>query len=80
MLHIDLRKWADLLVIAPLSANSLAKMAQGLCDNCRTSVVRAWDFSKPLLVRLSGYNHNSSLFLQHECDLFGFAGSALRLH
>ncbi len=51
MLHIDLRKWADLLVIAPLSANSLAKMAQGLCDNCLTSVVRAWDFTKPLLVR-----------------------------
>lgn len=50
VLHIDLRKWADLLVIAPLSANTLAKMAQGLCDNCLTSVVRAWDFSKPLLV------------------------------
>lgn len=50
VLHIDLRKWADLLVIAPLSANSLAKMAQGLCDNCLTSVVRAWDFTKPLLV------------------------------
>lgn len=50
VLHIDLRKWADLLIIAPLSANSLAKMAQGLCDNCLTSVVRAWDFTKPFLV------------------------------
>ena len=50
VLHIDLRKWADLLVIAPLSANTLAKTAQGLCDNCLTSVVRAWDFHKPLLV------------------------------
>ena len=50
VLHIDLRKWADLLVIAPLSANTLAKTAQGLCDNCLTSVVRAWDFRKPLLV------------------------------
>ena len=27
VLHIDLGKWADMLVIAPLSANSLAKMA-----------------------------------------------------
>lgn len=27
VLHIDLGKWADLLVIAPLSANSLSKMA-----------------------------------------------------
>ncbi len=29
----QLRKWADLMVIAPLSANSLAKLAHGLCDN-----------------------------------------------
>ena len=27
VLHIELRKWADMLVIAPLDANSLAKMA-----------------------------------------------------
>lgn len=50
VLHIELRKWADAFVIAPLSANSLAKIAQGLCDNCLTSVARAWDFSKPMLV------------------------------
>ena len=52
VLHIELRKWADLLVVAPLSANTLAKLALGLCDNCLTSVVRAWDWSKPLLVCL----------------------------
>lgn len=28
VLHIDLRKWADLFLIAPLSANTLAKLAQ----------------------------------------------------
>ena len=28
ILHIELRRWADALVIAPLSANTLAKMAQ----------------------------------------------------
>src|SRR5690606_5476619 len=33
VLHIELRKWADVLLIAPLSANSLAKIANGLCDN-----------------------------------------------
>ncbi|KAI7356784.1 flavoprotein [Hortaea werneckii] len=43
ILHIELRRWADLMVIAPLSANSLAKMAQGLSDNLVMSVVRAWD-------------------------------------
>uniref|UniRef100_A0A1I8NPL5 Phosphopantothenoylcysteine decarboxylase n=1 Tax=Stomoxys calcitrans TaxID=35570 RepID=A0A1I8NPL5_STOCA len=49
VVHIDLGKWADLMVIAPLSANSLAKMAVGLCDNLLMCVVRAWDFDKKLL-------------------------------
>lgn len=43
ILHIELRRWADLLVIAPLSANSLAKLVAGLSDNLLLSVVRAWD-------------------------------------
>lgn len=42
ILHIELRRWADSLVIAPLSANTLAKIANGLCDNLLTSVIRAW--------------------------------------
>lgn len=49
VLHIELGKWADLMVIAPLDANSLAKMAQGLCDNLLLCTTRAWDFGKPLL-------------------------------
>lgn len=32
ILHINLRKWADVLVIAPLSANTMAKMVNGICD------------------------------------------------
>lgn len=43
ILHIQLRRWADLLVIAPLSANTLAKVVAGMADNLLTSVVRAWD-------------------------------------
>ncbi len=43
ILHIELRRWSHLMVIAPLSANSLAKMTAGLCDNLMLSVVRAWD-------------------------------------
>ena len=39
VLHIELRKWADLLVLAPLDANTLAKIATGLCDNL---LVRRW--------------------------------------
>ena len=31
--HVDLGLWADLFVIAPASANTMAKMANGVCDN-----------------------------------------------
>lgn len=50
VLHIELRRWADIMVIAPLSANTLGKIAGGLCDNLLTCIVRAWDYSKPLFV------------------------------
>lgn len=50
VLHIELRKWADLLIIAPLDANTLGKLANGLADNLLTCVCRAWDFSKPCLI------------------------------
>ncbi|XP_022814235.1 phosphopantothenoylcysteine decarboxylase-like [Spodoptera litura] len=49
VLHIELGKLADIMVIAPLDANTLAKMAQGLCDNLLTCTTRAWDMSKPLI-------------------------------
>ena len=31
--HVQLGRWADIFVIAPLTCNTLAKMAIGLCDN-----------------------------------------------
>lgn len=43
ILHIELRRWADMMAIVPLSANSLAKLAGGLSDSLITSVARAWD-------------------------------------
>lgn len=36
--HVELGLWADLMIIAPLSANTLAKMATGLCDNLLSAV------------------------------------------
>lgn len=49
ILHIELRNWADLLLIAPLDANTLAKIANGICDNLLTLILRAWDMNKPVL-------------------------------
>lgn len=61
ILHIELRNWADVMLIAPLDANTLGKVANGLCDNLLTCVLRAWDISKPVVVcpamNTSMWNH-----------------------
>lgn len=49
VLHIELAKWANLIIIAPLDANSLGKIASGLCDNLLLCILRAWEPSKPVL-------------------------------
>lgn len=36
--HVMLGRWADVMIIAPLSCNTLAKMARGLCDNLLLAV------------------------------------------
>jgi phosphopantothenoylcysteine decarboxylase len=50
VLHIEFRRWADLLVVAPLDANTLAKFAVGISDNFLTCVYRAWDFTRPVIL------------------------------
>lgn len=51
VVHIDLRKWADIAVVAPLDANTLGKLSCGICDNLLTSVMRAWPCGmKPVVV------------------------------
>ena len=55
--HINLRDNASALVIAPCSANTLAKLANGMADNLLTSVARAWDFSRPFIVAPSMNTH-----------------------
>jgi phosphopantothenoylcysteine decarboxylase len=51
VLHVRLRNWADAAVIAPLSANTLGKLSNGLCDNLVTCVARAWPVKmKPFVV------------------------------
>ena len=51
--HVSLGRWADLFLIAPLSCNTIAKMANGICDNvllaiylsatCKTVIAPAMD-------------------------------------
>lgn len=50
ILHIELRRWADLVVIAPTSADILAKIAGGLCDNLALSLLRALSPETPVIL------------------------------
>lgn len=36
--HVHLGTWADLMIVAPCTANTLGKMAHGICDNALTAV------------------------------------------
>lgn len=50
VMHIELRRWADVFVVAPLDAQTLAKFALGLSDNLLSCVFRAWDFERPVVL------------------------------
>jgi len=47
ILHISLADWADLMVVAPATANTIAKAANGLADNLLTATLLA--HTKPIL-------------------------------
>lgn len=46
--HVDLAEWADVFLVAPLSANTLAKITYGLADNFLTASLLA--YNKDLIV------------------------------
>lgn len=74
---VELFKWADALLLAPLDANSMAKIANGLCDNLLTSVVRAWGPGKPVYFApaMNTAMWENTLTYQHRKtlkDLLGF--------
>ncbi|KAI1814051.1 flavoprotein [Poronia punctata] len=46
----ELGDWADLLVLAPIDADHLAKMMLGIADTTLLEVLRAWDVSKKILL------------------------------
>ncbi len=41
--HIDLARWADVVLVAPATANLIARMAQGMADDLLTTVLLATD-------------------------------------
>ncbi|MBR0045093.1 MAG: bifunctional phosphopantothenoylcysteine decarboxylase/phosphopantothenate--cysteine ligase CoaBC, partial [Synergistaceae bacterium] len=49
--HIKLADWADVIVIAPCTANTIAKLAHGMADNLLSSLVLACGLNnKPVLI------------------------------
>ncbi|KAI0133571.1 hypothetical protein BJ170DRAFT_678514 [Xylariales sp. AK1849] len=46
----ELVDWADILVLAPIDADHLAKMMSGISDTLLLEVLRAWDVSKKILL------------------------------
>lgn len=50
MSHINLVKWADLVIVCPASANTINKLANGIADNLLTSLFLAHDWTKPYLI------------------------------
>ncbi|OCL03982.1 flavo protein, partial [Glonium stellatum] len=46
----ELCSWADLLVLAPIDADSLARMLHGMTNNLHLEILRSWDVSKKILI------------------------------
>ena len=61
VLHIELIRWADTVLVAPMSANTLAKISGGFADNLLTTSLRAADWKKQKLVFCPAMNTNMFL-------------------
>ena len=48
--HINLARWADLILVAPATANYINKISNGLGDDLLTTLFLAHDFEKPFLI------------------------------
>ena len=60
-MHISLGEWADLLVIAPATANTIARLTTGLCDDMLTICFITLRPNKPVLLvpAMDGYMYES---------------------
>ncbi len=48
--HIELAEWGDCILIAPATANTIAKISNGISDNILTACVLAFDQSKHIII------------------------------
>lgn len=48
--HIQLQRWADIIVLAPATATTINKLASGISDNLVTNLFLAHDFNKPYII------------------------------
>ena len=72
--HISLSRWADLILVAPATANTLAKLSNGIADNLATTVVLASD-KKVLLVpamNVRMWEHPSNKEIVKKLNKFGY--------
>lgn len=71
--HVELSLWADLIVIAPATANTLSKMANGTCDNLLLAVylsAKCYVYFAPAM-DLDMYKHPSALESFTKLESFG---------
>lgn len=65
MQHINLAKWPDLVVIAPISANTISKIAYGLGDNLLTATILASNAPVYLVPAMNMYMWHNSIIQQN---------------
>lgn len=73
--HIRLVRWADLIVVAPASANYINKIASGVADDLASTIFLAHDFTKPWLLapamNAAMYKHPNTLLSLEKLKKFG---------
>jgi phosphopantothenoylcysteine decarboxylase/phosphopantothenate--cysteine ligase len=72
--HVDLGLWADIIIIAPATANTIAKMANGICDNLLLATclsARCTIYFAPAM-DLDMYKHPSTLTNLDKLKSFGY--------
>ena len=56
--HLALCDWADCVVVAPVSCNSMGKIANGVADNLLSSVFVAWQYQRKPVILCPACNTN----------------------